>query len=166
VGLGGGHGSANGFTGKYTVQARGDGAAWAGVAANFLATENNPTQRFAALLDYGYSWFDWSTWGTAHNDASTHIWIWGFAENYWVHNGGNLDPAWSDGTSFGEEHGSGGDGSWQSGRESLEVLFPALQNSVYQAWIWSDGSCDDEGIISGASQHQFMSVPLMVFGGR
>ena len=75
-GSGEGHGSANGFTGKYTVQARGDGAAWAGVAANFLATENNPTQRFAALLDYGYSWFDWSTWGTAHNDASTHIWIW------------------------------------------------------------------------------------------
>jgi len=90
---GNGVGSAVPSTGQYTVRARGDGWAFAGVAANFLATENNPTPRFAALVDYLYYWFDWSSLGTAHNDASTHIWIWGFTENEWVHNGGNLDPS-------------------------------------------------------------------------
>ena len=163
-GVGTGHGSADVFTGQYVIEVSGTGGAWAGVAVNFLATDDNPSQRFAALFDYDYFWDDWSALATAHNDGGTNIWIWGFSENRWVYQTGSLNPSWSDGTGWYEEHGSGGDGSEQSGRQSLEAYFPAFRNNWYQAWVWSSGSCDDNGTYSGASQQQIMSVPFVVFG--
>jgi hypothetical protein len=82
---------------------------------------------------------------------------------------GGFFPSWSDGTSWLEDHGSGGDGSEQFGREALEAFFPAQANSWYLlAWFWSDGSCDDQSGnafgFSFAQQQQSMSVPLVVFG--
>ena len=127
-----------------------------------MRRRDNLRQRFAVLVDYDYAWYDSSNFGTAHNDGSTNIWIWGFTENGLVGEG-YFDPMWSDGTSGFEEHGSGGDGSEQSGRESLEVFFMAKANSVYQVWVWSPGSCND-GLLSYASQDVNISVPLMVLG--
>ena len=156
--------SADASVGQYSVSAL-DGTAWAGVGINFLAIEDNPLQRFAALIDYDYSWFDRSYPEVAHNNGSTNIWIWGFTENRWVFkNGDRLSPSWSDGTSWYEYHGSGsGDGSEQTGRESLEVYFPAFENNWYQVWVWFEGSCDSE-YQSWSQQSQTMSIPLMFFG--
>jgi hypothetical protein len=80
---------------------------------------------------------------------------------------GCFGPTWSDGTSWEEEHGSGGDGSEQFRTESLEVFFPAYRNNWYQAWVWSWGSCDDGntfGAYSAAEQWHSMQVPFVVFG--
>jgi hypothetical protein len=138
-------------------------AAWAGVAANLVSLDSSPRQRVGVLVDYGYAWRDVSWGGKAHNDATTNVWIWGFSEGLWVSSSWRFDPQWSDGTSLFEDHGSGGDGSFQSGRESLEVTFNARANSLYQVWVWSDGSADDD-FFSYASQRMFISVPLIVLG--
>jgi hypothetical protein len=143
-------------------------AAWAGLGANIVATETNPNERLGVLVDYEYAWRDESTFGgTAHNDSATHVWIWGFSENQWLPSSavGALDPQWSDGTTGFEVHGSGGDGSLVSGRESLEVCFATMANSLYQVFVWSDGSCDD-GPFSIARLDINISVPLMVLGGE
>ncbi len=160
----------DGFAGNYTLQVQGGGSsssAWAGLAINFFATEDNIFQRFAALVEYDYWWLDFSDLDTAHNDAATNIWIWGFTENRWVCQQRGLSPSWTDGTSWYEQHGSGGDGSEQIGTQSLEVFFPAFGGNWYQAWVWSWGSCDDAndfGANSSAAQWQNLQVPFVVFG--
>jgi hypothetical protein len=158
--------------GAYSLSMTGNGssaAASAGLGIWFFSTEDNPQQRIAALFDYDYDWFDGSTWYTAHNDGSTNIWVHGDSENAWVLQQGGFFPSWSDGTGWLESHGSGGDGSEQFGRESIEGFFPARANSWYLAFIWSEGSCDDHGwtfpgAFSLALQDQSMSVPFVVFG--
>ena len=83
-------------------------------------------------MQYDYTWFDYASIGfTAHNDASSNIWVWGDRENHWVLQAGNFTPAWSDGTGWNHIHGSGGDGSEQFGTESWEAFFPAAANSSY-----------------------------------
>ncbi len=163
--------SSNINAGTYGFSMTGDGSsatASAGLGIWFFSTEENPAQRIAALFDYDYSWLDSSTWYTAHNDGATNIWVFGNSENAWLLQQGGFFPSWSDGTGWLEDHGSGGDGSEQFGRESIEGFFPARANSWYLAFIWSDGSCDDQsGSIFGfswAQQAQSMSVPFVVFG--
>jgi hypothetical protein len=163
--------SANANTGAYSLNMGGDGsssAASAGVGMWFFATDEDPQQRVAALAQYDFSWLDSSTWYTAHNDGSTNIWVWGNSEQNWVLQAGNFFPNWSDGTGWLETHGSGGDGSEQFGTESFEAFFPAAANSWYFAWVWSEGSCDDNsGSIFGfsfAQQAQSMALPFVVFG--
>jgi hypothetical protein len=140
----------------------------AGLGMSFFSTEENPQQRVAALVQYDYAWLDASVWYTAHNDASSNIWVWGDSEQNWVLQAGNFFPAWSDGTAWQQTHGSGGDGSEQFGTESLEAFFPAAANSSYFVWVWSEGSCDDAGGnffgFSFAQQYQKMAVPFVVFG--
>ena len=162
--------SADVNAGVYSFSMTGNGssaAASAGVGMWFFATMDDPAQRIAALVDYDFRWLDSSTWYTAHNDGATNIWVWGNSENAWVLQQGGFFPSWSDGTGWLEDHGSGGDGSEQFGRESLEAFFPAAGNNWYFAWIWSDGSCDDSSGAFGfsfAQQSQSMSVPFVVFG--
>ena len=126
------------------------------------------TSSHSALVDFDYSWLDSSTWYTAHNDGATNIWVWGSSENTWVLQQGGLFPSWSDGTGWLEDHGSGGDGSEQFGRKSLEAFFPVAANTWYFTWVWSEGSCDDNsGSVFGfsyAQQSQSMSIPFVVFG--
>jgi hypothetical protein len=117
-------------------------------------------------VEYDYQWSDTSVGGyTAHNDGSTNIWVWGAHEQAWVLQKGGLFPSWSDGTGWYESHGSDGE---QSGLESLEAFFPSLANSWYFAWVWTNGSCDDNsGSIAGfslAEQSQSMVVPFVVIG--
>jgi hypothetical protein len=159
--------SSNINAGTYSFSMTGDGssaAASAGVGIWFFSTEENPAQRIAALFDYDYNWFDISNWYTAHNDGSTNIWVFGSNENAWVLQQGGFYPSWSDGTGWLDDHGSGGE---QFGRESIEGFFPARENSWYLAWVWSEGSCDDQSGFLGfswAQQDQNMSVPFVVFG--
>jgi hypothetical protein len=163
--------SSNINAGTYSLSMTGDGsnsAASAGLGVWFFSTEDNPAQRIAALFDYDYSWLDSSDWYTAHNDGSTNIWVFGHSENAWLLRQGGFFPSWSDGTGWQEDHGSNGDGTEDSGRESIEGFFPARANSWYLAFIWSDGSCSDSsgGVLgfSFAQQAQSMSVPFVVFG--
>jgi hypothetical protein len=162
-------GSADAASGTYGFGMSGGGsssAASAGLGIWFFATAADPAQRIAALFDFDFAWFDSSTWYTAHNDGGTNIWVWGAGEGQWVLQQG-FDPSWSDGTSGLQDHGSGGDGSEQFGRESLEAFFPVNANSWYLVWIWSEGSCDDSNGAFGfsyAQQYQHMSVPFVVFG--
>ncbi len=157
----------NGLDGTYSLEINtnaigGSSSAWAGLAIDFFATEDNPFQRVAALVDYDYAWIDGSDLETAHNDAATNIWIWGFTEKRWVWQQNGLSPSWSDGTSWFEVHTNE-----DSGRETLEVFFPAFGKNWYQVWVWSWGSCDDAFAVlasSVASQWQRMRVPFVVFG--
>ena len=54
----------------------------------------------AALVDYDYYWFDWSSLANAQNDGATHIWIWGWQsgteaiEAYFPAFGNNWCQAW------------------------------------------------------------------------
>lgn len=141
----------------------------AGLGTWFFATEENPQQRIAGLVQYDFNWLDSTTnFYLAHNDGSTNIWVWGSAEQRWVLQAGSLYPAWSDGTSgLWDDHGSGGDGSYQFGTESLEAFFPVQANSWYLAWIWSEGSCDADSGPFGFSftqQNQNLTIPFVVFG--
>jgi hypothetical protein len=163
--------SSNISNGTYSLSMTGNGssaAASAGLGVWFWATEDDPAQRIAALFDYDYSWLDASDWYTAHNDGSTNIWVFGHSENAWLLQQGGIFPSWSDGTGWQEDHGSNGDGSEDSGRESIQGFFPVRANNWYLAFIWSEGSCDDSnGSIFGfsfAQQAQSMSVPFVVFG--
>jgi len=162
--------SEDALNGTYNLSMSGNGSssnAWAGLAINFFATEDDPSQRFAALVEYDYDWYDYSNLAPAHNDAGTNIWIWGFTENRWVLQQGGFFPSWSDGTGWWDSHGSGGDGSEQFGNEALEAFFPAFGNNWYQAWVWSWGSCDDISDFdywSVAGQAQAMTIPFVVFG--
>jgi hypothetical protein len=137
-------------------------SAWAGVASWFWATDENPQQRFAALLDYSYAWWDSAAGYTAHTDASTALWVWGANENGWVGQQGGLYPSWSDGAGWFDDHNGGDDG-----RESLQAFFPVGANGWYLLWVWSSTSLDsDSGFFGGsASSSQLsVSVPMMVFG--
>ncbi len=163
--------SSNINAGVYGLSMSGGGgsaSASAGVGVWFWATEDDPSQRIAAVFDYDYSWLDASDWYTAHNDGTTNIWVFGHSENRWVLTQGGFFPSWSDGTGWQEDHGSNGDGSEDSGRESIQAFFPVRANNWYLAFIWSDGSCDDSsGSVFGfsfAQQFQNMSVPFVVFG--
>jgi hypothetical protein len=161
--------TANIVEGTYSIAVDGNGSsAWAsaGVGMWIFCTEENPSQRIAAMVEYDYQWSDTSVAGyIAHNDGFTNIWVWGAHEHAWVLQQGGLFPSWSDGTGWYDSHGSGGE---QSGFETLEAFFPSLANSWYFAWIWTGGSCDDNsGSIVGfshAQQSQSMVVPFVVLG--
>jgi hypothetical protein len=94
---------ANPSTGTYDLacQSFGDGnqQVAAGVASWFFCTEAAVDQRFAALIDFSYDWFDYATAYVAHNDLRTRIWIWGATENDWALQA-DVQPSWSDGESF------------------------------------------------------------------
>jgi hypothetical protein len=164
--------SADANAGTYTFGLFGGGSsaqASAGVGMSFLSMADDPQQRIAVLLDYDYHWRDLSVGGyTAHNNGATNIWVWGQSEDTWVLQQGELAPSWHDGTGWWETHGSGGDGSEQLGRASLEAFFPAAANSWYTVWIWSHGACDDStGSLFGfsyAEQTQNMLAQFVVFG--
>jgi hypothetical protein len=134
----------------------------AGFFAWFFAPEDNPMQRFAALLQYTDDWWDDASGYVAHNDLRTRLWVWGMTENRWVVQS-EESPSWSDGVGWFESHGNGGD----AGTISNETFFPATANNWYQAWVWSDASVyADSGVFGSAdSSIQFDSVvPFMVFG--
>jgi hypothetical protein len=164
--------SPDALNGSYTLGMAGGGgssSAWAGLAIDFFAVEDNPFQRFAAFAEYDYQWFDDSNnWATATNDASTNIWVWGNTERRWVLQQGNFPPTWNDSiNNFSQSNGSGGDGSEQFARQSFEVSFPAFGHNWYRVWIWSSGSCSDVyNFLSGsvASQRQSFEIPFVVFG--
>jgi hypothetical protein len=145
------------------IQSFGDGgkAVAAGVASWFFASEDNPMQRFAAIVQYSYDWWDDADSYVAHNDLTTTIGVWGFRENRWVVQTA-IQPAWSDGVGWEESHGQN-----DSGFVPVETFFPAAANNWYSGWIWSNASVfSDSGFIfSSDSSIRFHSViPFVVFG--
>src|SRR5580704_98492 len=77
----------------------------AGFFAWFFAPEDNPMQRFAALLQYSDDWWDDASGYVAHNDLRTRLWVWGQTENRWVVQS-EMSPSWSDGVGWFESHGN------------------------------------------------------------
>jgi len=133
----------------------------AGVASWFFAAQDNPMQRFAAIVQYSYDWWDDADLYVAHNDLTTKIGIWGFTENRWVMTSG-VSPGWSDGVGWEESHGQN-----DSDSVPIETFFPATANNWYSAWIWSNASvfADRGGFFFSDSSIQFHSViPYVVFG--
>jgi hypothetical protein len=133
----------------------------AGFFAWFFATEDNPMQRFAALVQYSFDWWDDASGYVAHNDLRTRLWVWGHTENRWVGQSEG-SPAWSDGVGWFESHGNS-----DSGNVSNEMFFPAIANQWYQAWVWSDASAYADGGfwgIADSSVHFDSVVPFIVFG--
>jgi hypothetical protein len=156
------------ISGNYLLSVTGGGgSSWAcaGLGVNFFATEDNIQQRVAALVDYDYYWADWCNLQSAYDEAQTHFWVWGDTENKWVLQQNGLPPSWSDNISgFPASHG----GQEESGTVELEAYFQAFGGNWYQAWVWSEGVCDDSsgflGWSSSAYQWQVMQVPMVVFG--
>jgi hypothetical protein len=133
----------------------------AGFFAWFFAPEDNPVQRFAALVQYSYDWWDDASGYVAHNDLRTRLWVWGQTENRWVGQS-DVTPGWSDGVGWFESHGNS-----DSGNVSNEIFFPAVANQWYQAWVWSDASAYADGGfwgIADSSVHFDSVVPLIVLG--
>jgi hypothetical protein len=136
--------------------------AWAGIAVNFFAITDNPFQRFAALVDYDYQWWEGADlFVGADNNGSTNIWVWGFTEQRWVLQQANVGPWWSADVNNSENDDD------QLGRESLQVYFPAFGGNWYKVWFWSslesDGSCF--AWYEGTSENSIsIKIPLVVFG--
>ena len=161
---------ANASAGTYNLQAisRGDGnkEVAAGVAIWFFAPADDLFQRFAALLQYYDYWWDDATYYAAHNDMRTRLWIWGADENRWVAQA-DVQPAWSDGVGWLEDHGNwpqGGD----DGTIAIETTFPAFGGHWYLGWVWSDASVyADSGYFAASSSyiHFDATIPYVVFGG-
>jgi hypothetical protein len=142
----------------YTI-GEGSGGGSAGLMVSFLATEDNLSQRFAALVEYGYEWIDDAFFFTAHCDGTTTISVWGASENDWVTQSGNLVPSWSDGAGWLDNHGDEGDGT-----ESLQVFFPVRKNNWYFAWVRCDVSSDDTYPQSLGMGEIDLTIPFVVFG--
>ena len=136
----------------------------AGLGIWFLATEDNPQQRVAAFVQYGYGWGDQSHFVTAHSNGATNIWVWGNTENQWVVQQGGLFPSWSDGTGWLDTHTSPSFPNLDYGSESLQAFFPASANNWYLSWVWSDVWCDDGPPLSIGTGEQDITVPFVVFG--
>jgi hypothetical protein len=157
------HANKNDGTYDVAVQSIGDGSeeAAAGVGCWFWSTEADPLKRFAVFLDYSYDWWDISSSYVAHNNYRTRLGVWGAQEQRWVGQA-DRDPQWNDGTGWLDHH-SGND----QGNVSLEMSFPALAQSWYLAWIWSDALVFGDSGFGGfgaASIHANASVPFMVLG--
>ncbi len=157
------HADKNSGTYDLAVQSIGNGSfdTAAGVGVWFWSLEADAEKRFAVVLDYAYDWWDSAGFYVAHNDLRTRLWVWGNQEQNWV-GGVDRDPQWSDGVGWLEDH-SGND----EARISIEVRFPALAQSWYLAWVWSDASVfSDSGAfgVSASSIHASASIPIMVLG--
>jgi len=116
-------------------------AEWFFTASGDLCSPDTPAcipTRFAALVDYAYTWMNSSCWDTAHNNATLHIGVWGANEKDWV-TIQVRQPSWSDGTGWLDNHGSNGDGSEVEGREAIDVCFSAQPNAWYHCWVGSTG---------------------------
>jgi hypothetical protein len=156
-----------GGTCSLSVGAPGDGStieAAAGFFTWFFSPEDNPMQRFAAVVQYSDDWWDSAYGYVAYNNMRTRLWVWGQTENAWVVQS-DESPSWSDAVSWFASHGN--DPSGDSGNISNETFFPAMANSWYQAWVWSDAWVYADGGFwgSAASSIIFSSlVPLIVFG--
>jgi hypothetical protein len=153
-----------GFVTSYHV---GDEAsAGAGLGIWFFATDADPQQRFAAWLEYDFSWSDLSSfWFTGQTEGDTDIWVWGASENTWVAQQSYF-PSWSDSiTNFAQNNGSNGDGSAIVGSGSLEIYFPTAANSWYLVWVFSRASNEWTGGWSWAYSFLGAAVPFVVFGG-
>ncbi len=71
----------------------------AGVGFWFFSGSGNPSQRFAALLDYYDDWWDAAAGYTAHNDGRAYLWVFGASERAWVAQS-TVTPSWSDGAGW------------------------------------------------------------------
>ncbi|HEY7212046.1 MAG TPA: hypothetical protein VH477_17360 [Bryobacteraceae bacterium] len=152
----------------WNIEVYGDaGGVSAGIAVWVFSTIDNPSSRFSALVDAAYRWGDASfVGGTAHNDGSVNLWVWGNSEQDWVSKTASPDVQWSDGTGWNEVHGSNGDGSEVDLSFSFVTYFPAKAANWYQVWLFAMCSCDSYSSIGPASQAfaEFRAtVPFVVF---
>jgi hypothetical protein len=161
-----GSATADAGAGTYSVgnQSFGDGSkdAGAGVAVWFFAPADDPVQRVAFLLDYGYDWFDSSAFYVAHSSSITRIGVWDSRTQGWA-SMTPAGPSWNDGTGWTEDH-SGSD----EGRMSVQAFFPAQGGQWYLVWLFSNLHVYGDSGFGGfgaASGHLSASVPFVVFGG-
>ena len=145
------------------AQSFGDGTleVAAGVMVWFLAPADDPQQRFAALMDYSYDWWDSAAGYVAHNNFTTRLWVWGATEQRWVGQA-DVSPSWSDGVGWWEDH-SGEDG----GRIAVQTYLPVRANQWYAGWVWFDAiPYADSGFFGSAfsSIHFNATVPFVIFG--
>jgi hypothetical protein len=118
------HSSANSSAGTFHLDASifADGLRQvaAGIGIFFLALDDDPQQRFSALIDYSDSWHDHAAFYVAHNDLNTRLWVWGETENAWVGQG-EVTPGWTDGVGWIDTHGNEPLGD--DGRASGEIFW-------------------------------------------
>ena len=136
----------------------------AGVAVWFLATNDDPQQRFSALLQYSDDWWDVAMGYVAHNDLRTRLWVWGPTEQQWLVQA-EVNPSWSDGASWFDHHGN--DPQGDAGTISVETTFPATAGNFYLGWIWSEANVYADGGffgVAGSSLQLSVTAPLVVFG--
>jgi hypothetical protein len=127
------------------------------------AAQDNRFARFAALIDYSYSWLASAVNAYAHSNAGPLFNVFGYTEQTQV--GLNyVDPQW-------DVQLSGFPGDTQSnsdeGRISDEVIFPVSAGSWYLVWVQLECLVQDDGhglfYDSDANAIYDIRVPLTVF---
>jgi hypothetical protein len=139
-------------TGTYDLRVQsignGDQAVGAGIGFWFSSdAAGNPWQRFTAIVDFSFDWWDTAAAYVAHNNAHTWLTVWGMSEGGWV--GWSVDetPSWSDGVGWYENHGNS-----QSARAALVTFFNTQPNSLYFCWVQSGADAyADSGVFGSAA---------------
>jgi hypothetical protein len=152
--LPGGQGSesADQNTGVYDlrVQSIGNGDQTVGAGIGFWFSSDaagNPAQRFTAVVNFSFDWWDSAAGYVAHNTAHTWLTVWGMSENGWVAWSGDQTPSWSDGVGWYENHGDD-----QSGTSVCVTIFNARPNSLYFCWVQSSADAyADSGVFGNAA---------------
>jgi hypothetical protein len=144
--------SADQNTGVYdlAVQSIGNGDQAVGAGIGFWFSSDaagNPAQRFTAVVDFSFDWWDSAAGYVAHNNARTWLSVWGMSENGWVVSSGDQTPSWSDGAGWYENHGNN-----QSGTSVCQTFFNARPNSLYACWVQSSADAyADSGVFGNAA---------------
>jgi hypothetical protein len=149
-------------TGAYDLQIQsignGDQAVGAGIGFWFSSdAAGNQAQRFTAVVDFSFDWWDSAAAYVAHNNAHTWLTVWGMSENGWVAWSGDQTPSWSDGVGWYENHGNN-----QSGTSVCVTVFNALPNSLYFCWVQSSADAyADSGAFGNAASSIHMTNTVL-----
>ncbi|MFF7442506.1 hypothetical protein [Streptomyces sp. NPDC008122] len=129
----------------------------------FYTPQDNPFQRFAAPIEFNKHWRQHAMGYVAHSDFATFVSVHDGTTNTDAIPPIRVQPSWSDGVGWAEEHGEDVDGDFTI----AEVFFPATAGHVYFCQLAFSAAVDsDSGIFGFADStiHLNGRVPRLVLG--
>ncbi|MFC9393040.1 hypothetical protein ACFTWS_07765 [Streptomyces sp. NPDC057027] len=129
----------------------------------FYTPQDNPFQRFAAPIEFNKHWRQHAMGYVAHSNFSTVVSVHDGTTNTDAMPPIRVQPSWSDGVGWAEEHGEDVDGDFTI----AEVFFPATAGHVYFCQLAFSASVDsDSGLFGFADStiHLNGRVPRLVLG--
>ncbi|MET8747152.1 hypothetical protein [Streptomyces sp. NPDC004728] len=129
----------------------------------FYTAENNPSQRFAAPINFNKYWQESAMGYVAHSRFSTVVGIRDGSTNTDVIPPVQIQPTWNDGVGWFETHGENIEGDYSL----AEVFFPATAGHLYFCQIGFSASVDaDIGPfgVADSTIHLNGQIPWLVLG--